>query len=372
MKTRRYWLILALIVLVLLALGAASRQWVTTQELRTENSLRMASDYHLNATFADDLVVMAGTITLDSESRVQGDASLIGGTITIDGAIEGDLTTLGDQLTLSPGSHISGDVALVGSDIVLGGQIDGDVRITSDNITLMPDAQIGGIISPCAATIQDNRRNASAFVACESQPFPLFDTLLALRQSVNTLNAAQWAAPGSALLMLVLGSLVLAGFSTLAVAMFPRQISRIEEAIRLRPRGLWGAGFAVFLLAFGMSAVLIVVLAILPPVGLLLLPVYVLAGLAGLALLTAGLVTLSLLIGDWLAHRVTRVSQPPLVTATLGSLVLSVLLTGLALAPFGFVIGLATLLTVSSVGVGAALFTRMGTRSLQRSYFVQG
>jgi cytoskeletal protein CcmA (bactofilin family) len=349
-----------------------SRQWITTQEFSTENRPMMASDYLLNESIADDLVVMAGNITLESVSHVQGDASLIGGTITIDGAIDGDLISMGDTLTLLPGSHISGDVSLIGSDITLGGQIDGSVHITSDTLTVQPDAQIEGTINPCAATIIDNRGDVPALAPCEHQLFPLFDTLVALRQPVNTLNAGQWAVPGSALLTLVLGSLVLAGFSTLAVAMFPRQISRIEEAIRLRPGGLFGAGFAVFLLVLGMIAALIMVLAVLPPVGLLLLPIYALAGLVGLALLIAGLVTLSLVIGDWILHRVSRVSQPPLITATLGSLVLSTLLALLALAPFGFVLGLVALLVISSVGVGAALFTRLGTRSLQRSYFVHG
>jgi hypothetical protein len=372
MHTRRHWLILIIIVLVLLVLGGAARQWVTTQDFRPENRLTLTSDYLLNDTITDDLVVMAGNIALDSESHVQGDASLIADTITIDGTIDGDLITLGDKLSLLAGSHIVGNVSLIGSDITLGGRIDGNVHISSDQLTVLPDAEISGTINPCAATIIDSRANALPSTPCEQRAFALFDMLVTLRQPMNTLNAAQWAAPGSALLTLVLGSLVLAGFSTLAVAMFPRQISRIEEAIRLRPRGLFGAGFAVFLLVFGLSAALIVVLAILPPVGLLLLPVYALAGLAGLALFTAGLVTLSLVIGDWIARRVSKGSQPPLITASLGSLVLSLLLAFLALAPFGFAFGLVALLAISSVGVGAALFTRMGTRSLQRSYFVQG
>lgn len=370
MNNRRYWFILILIVFVLLILGVLSRQWA--QDFRPESRLTMTSDYLLNDTIADDLVVMAGNIVLESESRVQGDASLIAGTITIEGTIDGDLTTMGETLTLGANSHIAGDASLFGSDITLGGRIDGSLHISSDQLTLLPDAQIADTGNLCAATIIDNRTDAPALTPCEAPPFPLFDTLVALRQPVTTLNAAQWAAPSSALLTLVLGSLVLAGLSTLAVAMFPRQISRIEEAIRLRPGGLFGAGVAVFLLVFGLSAALIVVLALLPPVGLLLLPIYALAGLVGLALLIAGLVTLSLVIGDWLARRVVRVSQPPLVTALLGSLTLSILMALLALAPFGFIFGLVVLLAISSVGVGAALFTRLGTRSLQRTYFVQG
>lgn len=372
MNSRRYWLLLASIVLALLVLGAVSRYWVSTQEIDIESGLKLASEFTLADDFSGDLVVMAGNIRLEPESRVQGDASLIGATISIDGTIDGDLTTMGDSLTLLPGSHISGDVSLVGSNVTLGGRIDGSVRITSDHLTVLPDAQINGTISPCATTITDNRSEAAALVPCEHPPISVFDMLVSMRQPMDTLSTTQSAISGNVLLPLVLGSLGLAGFSTLVVAMFPRQISRIEEAIRLRPGGLFGAGFAVFLLVFGLSAALIVILAVLPPVGLLLLPIYALAGIVGLALLIAGMVTLSLVIGDWLIHRVSRVSQPPLITVALGSLVLSLLLVLLALAPFGFALGVIALLTFSSVGVGAALFTRMGTRSLQRSYFVQG
>ena len=154
--------------------------------------------------------------------------------------------------------------------------------------------------------------------------------------------------------------------------MFPRQISHIEEAIRTRPRNLVSAGLATFLLLIGLSAALVLALALLPPLGLVLLPLYALLGLGLLVLTIAGLVTLSLVIGDWLVKRAARAPAPPLIAAAVGSLAMAIVLTVLALLPFGLIISLLSIAAVSSLGVGAALLTRMGTRPLRRSYFVQG
>jgi hypothetical protein len=228
-------------------------------------------------------------------------------------------------------------------------------------------------VTPCVDQVNAGGPNTATLADCDAvQQFAPFDTLIALRNKTLILDGAQLSAPVNALVLLVLSSLVLAGFSTLAVTMFPRQVSHIEEAIRARPRNLVGAGFATFLLIIGLSAALVLVLALLPPLGLVLLPVYALLGLGLLVLVIAGLVTLSLVIGEWLVRRATHAPAPPLITAAVGSLALSAVLTVLALLPFGLIISLLSVAAVSSLGVGAALFTRLGTRPLRRSVFVQG
>jgi cytoskeletal protein CcmA (bactofilin family) len=373
MNSRRYWLIFIVIIFALIILGIIARQWVTAQEVSFGEGIKLNSDYRLDGTYEGDLAVFAGDITLAQESQVTGDASLIGGTISVNGSVDGDLTAVGDHVTLAPSSHVSGDLSLTAQEITLGGQVDGDASVSGERVTILPGARIAGDITPCAETVNDQRVDAAALQSCNvSQWFAPFQALIALRSRASTLDLMHWSASGSALLTLAFTALVLTGISTLAVTLFPRQISRIEEAIRTKPRGLGGAGFAVFALCFGVSAALVLALALLPPVGLLLLPVYLLVGLALLALVAAGLITLSLVIGDWLVRRLARAAAPPLVTVVVGSLALSALLTLVALLPFGYVIGLATVLALSSVGVGAALFTRLGTRPLRRSYFVQG
>ena len=373
MKTRRNLLFIGAIALALLALAFVARQWLAEQNVSFESGVTLASDYRLSETYSGDLVVIGSSIVLDMGSRVTGNASLIGDRITVNGVVEGNLTVLGDQLDLEANSHVEGDAALTGDVVSLTGRIDGDVQVTADSLTVAQNALVGGTLLPCADNFTSSGRDTLTIGDCDgSEKFAPFDTLVGLRNQSVILSSGQLAAPGSALLLLVLSSLTLVGISTLAVTMFPRQISHIEEAIRSRPRSLVGAGFATFLLIFGLCAALVTLLALLPPLGLVLLPVYFLIGLALLVLVIAGMVTLSLVLGDWLVARFGRTAAPPLITVIVGSLALSSVLTVLVLLPFGFVIGAAVLALVSSVGVGAALFTRLGTRPLRRSYFIQG
>lgn len=371
MNTRRNLLFIGAIVVALLVLAVIARQWLTAQELSFESGVQVASDYHLSGTHEGDLVVMGGNIVLEAGSRVTGSASLIGDTITIGGLVEGDLTTLSDSLHLEAGSRVEGNAALTGDSVLLAGQVNGDVQVTADSLTVEPGAAVSGMITPCVETFTGS--DTLTVTACNGKrQFAPFDTLIGLRNHTLVLDGMQLAAPGSALLLLVLSALTMVGFSTLSVTMFPRQISHIEEAIRSRPRSLVGAGFATFLLIIGLCAALVMLLALLPPLGLLLLPIYFVLGLVLLVLVIAGMVTLSLVLGDWLMTRFGRATAPPLITVTVGSLALSAVLALIVLLPFGFLIGAGALALVSSVGVGAALFTRLGTRPLRRSYFIQG
>jgi cytoskeletal protein CcmA (bactofilin family) len=373
MKTRRNLLLFAAIVIGLLALGLAARQWLAGQELAFESGVNLASEYRLSDTFEGDLVVMAGSIVLEAGSRVTGSASLIGDTIVVGGVVDGDLSTLGDETLIEKDSHVQGSATLIGDIVSISGRVDGNLDVSGDNLTLEQDALVGGLITPCVDTFTGGGRDSLTVAECKtSQQFAPFETLIGLRNRTLALDGMQLAAPGNALLILVLSSLTMVGFSTLAVTMFPRQISHIEEAIRSRPRSLVGAGFATFLLIIGLCAALIILLALLPPLGLVLLPLYFVFGLILLALVIAGMVTLSLVLGEWLVARFWRATAPPLVTVIVGSLTLSAALTLIVLLPFGFLIGSAALALVSSAGVGAALFTRLGTRPLRRSYFIQG
>lgn len=371
MKTRRNLLFFGFIVITLLVLAVVARQRLAGQDLSFESGVELASDYRLSDTFEGDLVILAKTIVLEPGSRITGSASLIADSIVVGGLIEGNLTTLSDQLQLASGAHVAGSALLAGDTITIAGQVGGSVEVTSDSLTISPDTEVSGTLMPCVDTLTGG--DSLTLTDCEaSRSFAPVEMLIGLRSQSVTLDAMQFAAPGNALLLLILSSLTMVGFSTLTVTMFPRQISHIEEAIRSRPRSLVGAGFATFLLIIGLCAALVMLLAFLPPLGLLLLPVYFVFGLLLLALVVAGLVTLSMVLGDWLMARFGRVSAPPLITVVVGSLVLSSALTLIVLLPFGFLIGAAALALVSSVGVGAALFTRLGTRPLRRSYFIQG
>jgi hypothetical protein len=128
----------------------------------------------------------------------------------------------------------------------------------------------------------------------------------------------------------------------------------------------------MYALALGVFFAMTLLLATIPPLGLLLLPVFLLLLLLLVVLTMTGLVTAVIMIGDWLLRRMSRLPAPPMIAAVVGSLTLSLALAAIALLPFGFAINFVLLGAFSCVGLGASLFTRIGTRPVGRTYFIQG
>jgi hypothetical protein len=236
-------------------------------------------------------------------------------------------------------------------------RLGGDVRVSGEQLTVRQGAGVAGSLINCAAETQDYRLDSLEAVPCPaSGEFAPFQRLIELRDLASGLPAAPPIVESEAVAVaLLLSGLGLVGFSTLVVAVFPLQISRIEDAIRARPRSLSGAGFAVFLLVIGLLAALIVALAALPPVGLLLIPVYLVAGLVFGGMFIAGLVTLALVFGEWLLRRLSRAGAPPLVMTAVGSMVLALGLWLVSLLPYGLVIAVLALVVVGSVAGGGAV-----------------
>ncbi|MFN8531181.1 MAG: polymer-forming cytoskeletal protein [Anaerolineae bacterium] len=338
--------------------------------LDTHNVI-FTNSYQLDSQTEGDLVVVGSTI--DISGTVDGSAALIGDRVTISGVIEGDLAISAPTILLE-NARINGDVVLMGSHIDLGAVVNGDLLLSSDSLDVREGTTIAGEVGMCASKITDERNLPPAECSGQTIP-PIVAALIAIRSQ----GGAQLPiSPLEVLLGGVVFSAMMAGLASLCVTLFPKQISRIEEAIRAYPRHLGGVGVATFALSIGVSAALIVLLALLPPLGVILVPVYLIAGIGLLVLVAVGWVTLSLVIGDSLARRIVRSSSvgrrvyPPLITAALGSAGLSLLFTVLSLIPFGGVLTALLALAILSTGVGAAMFTRLGTRSLTRATFVQG
>lgn len=77
---------------------------------------------------AREAVVIGGSLTVDG--RVEGDAVVIGGSATIDGEVGREVTVVGGTLHLGPHAHIGRDVTLVGSrvDREEGAVVEGEIN----------------------------------------------------------------------------------------------------------------------------------------------------------------------------------------------------------------------------------------------------
>ncbi len=374
MRIRRGLFILGLGCLLLVVLANAVRHTVMRQPLVDSSSVALGQSYQLDGQLDDDLAALAETIDLNAGSVVHGDAALIGGTITINGRINGDLTAVGESLLLGPAAEIMGEATFLVKEVTINGRVDGVINMRGENLQINPEATLAGDIFACTSTLNyDNNLRSEQVRPCdESETLANLDsgdifndpdfTLPPLNIHVGNSPAVGW-------LFSILGALALSGLSILAVVIFPRQVSHMEESIRANPRSLGQIGFMVFLLVIGISFAFAVILAILPPLGVLLIPVYFIGALIFFGMTLAGWITVALLFGDLLLRRFTRTAFPPLVTAAVGNFTLFLIWQFLLLIPLA---ALLALVIPTSIGLGAAVLTRMGTKPSHKSYFVQG
>jgi cytoskeletal protein CcmA (bactofilin family) len=381
MRNTHKLLVLGAAIVVMLVVASAIKGLVAGRARVDSDHIIINDSYSLTGVVNQPLVVAANSIQLSADSRVAGSASLISRSgVNMDGAVEGNLTVMSDSLTLGEDSHVAGDLSFMGSHATIDGRVDGSITLVGGNIMIAPTAHINGGVFACGVTgMNDARADAPAIQPCSEdsavKTFGPFGALAGGTANMEVLQSGVARSGGysrAGLLLATLLSLAFTGMGVLAVTLFPRQFSHIEEAVRATPRSLSGVGCMTGLLAVGIGAVLVLALAALPPLGLLLLPVAAAAGILLVGMVVAGWITLALIVGDWLLRRVTRAALPPLVAVACGSLALCVVWNVLALVPFGLMVGLLAAAILGSVGLGGTLLTRMGTRPLRRSYFVQG
>ncbi|MCC6614558.1 MAG: polymer-forming cytoskeletal protein [Anaerolineae bacterium] len=357
MRSRRI-LLLAFLVIVVALIVLIARQPRDLASLQFGNNIVFADSAFVLSDQRESMVVIgADTITLEQGSQIDGDVALIalsGAPIQIDGHVTGDLTAMGGPITLGESGRVDGDANLVGDNLEVNGAVTGAVTLSGDAITLSEDSLLGGAIEVCgvqSAAVNDLRKTPGAFTPCKS--------VTDIAPSVS-----QWLISGVA-------ALAYAGIAALGVALFPNQVSQMEEVIRRRPRGMFGLGLATLALALGLSGILVVALASGPVLGLVLTPVYlILVAVLG-ATGIAGTVTLALMVGDWLTHRLGWQS-PPMVMAMIGGLSLGVLFGLIAALPVVDIVAAFAAVLLTALGLGAALHTRLGTRQIRRRFFVQG
>jgi hypothetical protein len=366
--TRGKLLILVVFIVCLVVLGSwLGRQVFSRPVVDSEHIIFTPADtYRLESSIDKPLFVLADTVTLETESRIEGDSGFISDNITATGKVNGNLTLMADTVTVN--GQITGSVSVIADTVNVGGHIDGNLTVVSDRLTIARNAVINGKVVACVDTLDDARVDVRQIEPCGDA-----ETLNVLNTGLR-FDSALWGAGFSTLALAVSGvaSLVLSGVGALAVAAFPRQFSYIEEAILSGPRRVAQTGFLAFLLAIGITIAVVLLVAIFPPLGLVLLPVFVITAIVFLGVTVTGWVTVALIIGNWLFRRSTRSIVPPLIAAALGSVLLFLLWHILSAVPFGIVAVLLAMAVLGSIGLGAALRTRMGTRTVGRRYFVQG
>ena len=370
--------IFPLLLVIFIMLGAATLVRTTVNERTQPDSKQVIfeDDYHLSGVYDHALAVVAETAILGKDSHVKGDAALVGNdTAQVDGMVDGDLTVVGDTLTLGATGKVLGDFSAMGTDVSLDGSVAGKVTVIGDTLVVHPSAEISGAVVACVDTITDLRTDTRPIERCKDAEalMSLFIPLQGLSKGFEISQlAASGGLSGGGLLFSLSVSLLMTGLSALAVTIFPRPFSHIQEAIRSVPRSMTALGCMALLLTIGLGTGAAMLVKAVPVTGVVLVPLALLLGLTVLGMCIVGWITLALLLGDVALRHLTRSILPPVIAAAFGSVLLFTLWHVLAIIPFGGLFGLLVMGLLGAAGFGAALATRLGTRPLRRRHFVQG
>jgi len=317
----------------------------------------------VNDTIHED-VAARGNVTV--AGVVEGDLAAIGGTISISGKVEGGVAAIGGPVTLSQGGEVGGDLAAIGGPASIGGKVggdvaavggpiemdstavvDGDVATVGGAITKAPGAQIKGEVKALDLGLLNRFIPRAVGVVRFGHEHPIIHRTLGLGLSLV------WFLGLWVLLLLV-------------VLFLPKHTEVIGETITAQffLAGLIGVIAEILILPL---FVLLCVTVIGIPFALILLPILVLVGFL-MAFAAMGLV-----IGRRLTQGLNWKVTAPLGLATIGYLLLILffILARLLFIPGGvltvfavmlLVLGWLILYCALTVGFGACLYTRFGTK----------
>jgi hypothetical protein len=274
--------------------------------------------------------------------------------------VDGNLVVLGDSATLEAGSVVRGDLAVFGGSATIAGTVQGNVAVFGGSITLEDSAVVEGDLATFGGSVS---RAPGAVVSGEvfggGIPLPFlnrFDRPYSPERPWPPLPAAR--EPQRAGVWGVLGSLVAWQFRTLGTALFLALLGVVLVALAPRAMGrIASAASRGAFVSFGMGLLTLLVGVLL---GLLLLIACCFGLVVWMALGVAWLVGW-VAVGLWLGQRLLQALNVRSATS-IGEVALGVfLITVLTQLPacIGFFIGL----VLGSMGLGAVVLTRFGTRS---------
>ena len=275
--------------------------------------------------------------------------------------LTGDQVVLAYKITLEPDSMVEGDMTLTGNKVRLNGEVDGDVVVVSDRVTVGDTAHVTGDLVVCAKDLQ---RSDMARIDGEFKE----ECTNSGRVSARNLLESGWDSwQGSVFFRVssvIVGALLFGAVAALITTVFPRPLVRMSESVQRSPLTAGGVGFLTMLVAIGLTVVYGISLILLLPV--VLMPLVLVGWLVIGVLSLLGWAALASPVGVWVFRMLRMDHQPRMVAAAVGGIVLALLLRVWSVFWFTFWIGLVASIILGSIGLGAVILTRVGTRPFPR------
>lgn len=327
---RRGLIWLALIVLGGLVLPLAPV--AAAGELPDDGVVIWNEDYTLSEdeTLDGDLVIFNGDASLEAGSRVSGNVVVWNGSADVAGDVRGDLIVSSGDIQLEGEAHVAGDVVCTWNCDIERGEgtrVDGQI-IEGPFIRGIPFSQFAepGMIIQIPPSDPD--------------PFWLSGPEQLLRWMLRVVRR-------------VVTVLVVAAIGGLVALIWPEATDRVGHAVFESP----GASLGIGVLTVFAGAALITALAI----TICLSPAAILLALALSAAGLLGWIGVGARVGRRLLRALKAGRVPPLLSAGLGTLIITLVTVGLStafcLSPLGWLL---TFL-IGCFGLGAVVLTRFGT-----------
>jgi hypothetical protein len=285
-------------------------------------------DYTLEAgeVLEGDLVVVGGDAELENGSRIEGSVIVWGGSAEVSGEVEGDVVVFGGQVDLTETAYVEGNISTFGGDV------------EQDEGAYVGGSYVSGPMGPITAPFAwipfiDADPDVVRYMDFDNGPRAMFSGWL-------------WRAG-----RIVMLTLLMAGLAGLVAVLWPRPAARVGETALAFALPSGGVG----LLTLVVALIVVLGLAITICLSPLALVVALVAGVAAVF----GWVSLGILVGE----RIVRRGGNPFWVAALGAAVLTFLGSLMELVPcVGPCVGWIVPFVVASVGLGAVVLTRFGTR----------
>jgi len=281
-------------------------------------------------TLASSLFVLGGAARLLTDSRVEGDVIILGGTLQIDGIVEGDVSAIGGLVTLGDSARVAGDVNTVSAklDQAENAQIQGQVN----NVPAGPFSMI------VPGTLQLPRWEGAPPI---NLPGELRTPVVNL--GLNPLWDALWW---------IIRSLFWAALAVLVTLFVPKPVNRVSKTALDNILASGGLGCFTILVVPLFLVLLAITICLIP------------LSLIGALLLWLGWVFGIIAIGVEIGERLEsflKVDWALPVSAGVGAFLLTLVSNGIQMiVPC---IGWFVPVLIGTIGLGAVLLTRFGAKA---------
>ena len=334
MKTFR---LLILIIVITLTFGIAQPTFAappTLPVLQDEVCFGGNETIREGSEVNGSLVAFGCMVTVEEGAIINGDVVAFGGTVDINGEITGELVAMGAAVTLDENALILGDLIAPGSSIFRqdGSEVEGQT-ITESGTDAIDIPDVPGI--PDVPNIPD------ITIVPPAPPQSFFERSASFAfQQVTTA------------LLRLFQTFAFSALAVLLVIFIPRHTERVAEAMVSQPIISGGIGFLTAIVAPIILAVLtLITLLILSPVTAF---AFLVLGLAAVF----GWIAVGFEVGQRLEDALNQNWAPPL-QAGIGTLLLTLGVAAISIIP---PFGVLAFIFVGSLGLGAVVMTRFGTR----------